>query len=35
MQTFGETLNISAIDAKDMSKPVSEDDEAQKHNMNV
>ncbi len=30
MQTFGETLNISAIDAKDMSKPVSEDDEAQK-----
>lgn len=30
MKTFGETLNISAIDEKSMSQPVSEDDEMQK-----
>src|SRR5699024_11635254 len=30
MKTFGETLNISAIDAKSMAQPVSEDEKAQK-----
>lgn len=30
MKTFGETLNISAIDEKSMAQPVSEDEKAQK-----